>query len=167
MLFENNKKQEDENTRYYTELIDLAKSLHQSTFEIEAEALQKSEELMQKRIALQSKWQKAYEDDIKYMTEFNELLIEKNSEEAKSLIIGNKRLTQDEKDYELKQNELKKQKELNDARIKEIQQLQLVAKAKMLANIPLTTNETKSLFSGNAEVAKLNASNDDIEWQKK
>ena len=41
LLFENNKKQEDENTRHYKELIDLAKSLHQSTFEIEAEALQK------------------------------------------------------------------------------------------------------------------------------
>jgi len=167
LLFENNKKQEDENTRHYKELIDLAKSLHQSTFEIEQEAFQKSEELMQKRIALQSKLPKAYEDDVKYMTEFNELLIEKNSEEAKSLIIGNKRLTQDEKDYELKQNQLTKQKELNDARIKEIEQLQLVAKAKMLANVPLTTDETKSLFSGNAEIAKLNASNDDIERQKK
>ena len=165
LLFENNKKQEDENTRYYKELIDLAKSLHQSTFEIEAEALQKSEELTQKKITLQSKWQKAYEDDVKYMTEFNELLIEKNSEEAKSLIIGNKRLTQDEKDYELKQNELKKQKELNDARIKEIQQLQLVAKAKMLANVPLTKDEAKSLASGNTEVAKLNASNSEIDKQ--
>ena len=165
MLFENNKKQEDENTRYYKELIDLAKSLHQSTFEIEAEALQKSEELTQKKITLQSKWQKAYEDDVKYMTEFNELLIDKNSEEAKSLIIGNKRLTKDEKDYKLKQNELKKQKELNDARIKEIQQLQLVAKAKMLANIPLTTDETKSLFSGNTEISKLNASNSEIDKQ--
>jgi len=167
LLFENNKKQEDENTRHYKELIDLAKSLHQSTFEIEQEAFQKSEELMQKRIALQSKLPKAYEDDVKYMTEFNELLIEKNSAEAESLIIGNKRLTQDEKDYELKQNQLTKQKELNDARIKEIEQLQLVAKAKMLANVPLTTDETKSLFSGNAEIAKLNASNDDIERQKK
>ncbi len=166
LLFENNKKQEDENTRHYKELIDLAKSLHQSTFEIEAEALQKSEELMQKRITLQSKWQKAYEDDIKYMTEFNELLIEKNSEEAKSLIIGNKRLTQDEKDYELKQNQLTKQKELNDARIKEIELLQLVAKAKKLANVPLTKDEAKSLASGNTEVAKLNASNSEIDKQK-
>ena len=166
LLFENNKKQEDENTRHYKELIDLAKSLHQSTFEIEAEALQKSEELTQKRISLQSKWQKAYEDDVKYMTEFNELLIEKNSAEAESLIIGNKRLTQDEKDYELKQNQLTKQKELNDARIKEIQQLQLVAKAKMLANVPLTKDEAKSLASGNTEVAKLNASNSEIDKQK-
>lgn len=77
MLFENNKKQEDENTRYYKELTDLATSLHQSTFEIEAEALQKSEEINAKKITLQSKWQKAYEDDVKYMTEFNESLIEK------------------------------------------------------------------------------------------
>ena len=166
LLFENNKKQEDENTRHYQELIDLAKSLHQSTFEIEAEALQKSEELTQKKITLQSKWQKAYEDDVKYMTEFNELLIEKNSAEAEALIIGNKRLTKDEKDYELKQNELTKQKELNDARIKEIQQLQLVAKAKMLANVPLTKDEAKSLASGDTEISKLNASNEQIKKQK-